>query len=165
MTAPKRENMSAIQMAIALLTSARMRSKLILIWISSKIYLMDVGYTSTVAAFTMFGATQESMRMMKVAFCTIGMSISTQINAHKPGPRSDTTVNSKGIQWILHSSETDTNMSRNSRKIGNFPTLLTMRPMSPRHMANEISKMKLSPNVSDSSSVMQIYGCNEFLYH
>lgn len=45
----------------------------------------------------------------------------------------------------------------NLPKIGNFPTLLMITPMRPRHRANSISKMKLSSNVSDSSFVMQTY--------
>lgn len=124
------------------------------------IYLKAVGNTSTVAAFTIFGATQESISAMNVNFCTTGMSITTQINAHAPGPNNETTIDRKCKMnaLILLKIEIELFLTQlNLPKIGNFPTLLMITPMRPRHRANSISKMKLSSNVSDSSFVMQTY--------
>lgn len=51
-----------------------------------------MGYTTTVAAFTIVGATQDSINVMNVNFCTNGILTNTHISAHAPGVTNATTI-------------------------------------------------------------------------
>lgn len=117
-----------------------------------------MGYTSTVAAFTILGATQDSMSVMKVKLCSNGIFVNTQTNAHAPVPIRLTTNCWKCNFFFKKFNITNLKLiTLNLRKIGNFPTRLIKIPMRTRQAAYEISNMRLCPNVSCSSSVMHTY--------
>lgn len=58
-------------------------------------YRKDVGYTSTVAAFTIFGPMQESIRTMNDIFCNKAVVVYMHNIPHMPGPTKEMTISRK----------------------------------------------------------------------